>query len=393
MSVVLESLETALAQAGEQAVAWRRHLHQHPELSFHEDETSQFIYDTLLTFPGLIVTRPTRTSVMARLVTDRPGKVLALRADMDALPIQEENEFTFRSTRDGVMHACGHDGHTAMLLAAAQVLAQERARLSGEIRFLFQHAEELFPGGAQEMVDAGVMEGVDLVLGTHLWASLPVGSIQVGAGPLMAAPDTFRIRIIGKGGHAAHPDQTVDSIAIGAQVVTNLQHIVARNNDPLEPLVVSVTRFTAGTADNVIPGTAELGGTVRTFDATLRDRVPELMERIVKGITEAHGASYELHYQRGYRPVINNAEAADLLRSVLVDTFGASSVLPAVPSMGGEDFSAFLQKAPGCFFFLGAGNREKGIDAPHHHPRFTVDETALPMGVRAFVAAALHILQ
>lgn len=393
MSVVLESLETALAQAGEQAVAWRRHLHQHPELSFHEDETSQFIYDTLLTFPGLIVTRPTRTSVMARLVTDRPGKVLALRADMDALPIQEENEFTFRSTRDGVMHACGHDGHTAMLLAAAQVLAQERARLSGEIRFLFQHAEELFPGGAQEMVDAGVMEGVDLVLGTHLWASLPVGSIQVGAGPLMAAPDTFRIRIIGKGGHAAHPDQTIDSIAIGAQVVTNLQHIVARNNDPLEPLVVSVTRFTAGTADNVIPGTAELGGTVRTFDATLRDRVPELMERIVKGITEAHGASYELHYQRGYRPVINNAEAADLLRSVLVDTFGASSVLPAVPSMGGEDFSAFLQKAPGCFFFLGAGNREKGIDAPHHHPRFTVDETALPMGVRAFVAAALHILQ
>jgi len=392
MSVVLESLEAALARAGEQAVTWRRHLHQHPELSFHEEETSQFIYDTLISLPGLIVTRPTRTSVMARLIGDQPGRVLALRADMDALPIHEENDFAFRSSRDGVMHACGHDGHTAMLLAAAQVLCEHRDKLSGEVRFLFQHAEELFPGGAQEMVDAGVMDGVELVLGTHLWASLPVGSIQVGAGPLMAAPDTFRIRILGKGGHAAHPDQTIDSIAIGAQVVTNLQHIVSRNTDPLEPLVVSVTRFIGGTADNVIPGTTELTGTVRTFDARLRDRVPELMERVVKGITEAHGASFEMTYQRGYRPVINDAQAADLLRGVLVETFGEEAVLSAVPSMGGEDFSAFLQQAPGCFFFLGAGNRSKGIDAPHHHPRFTVDESALPMGVRAFVAATLHVL-
>jgi len=392
MSVVLESLEAALARAGEQAVTWRRHLHQHPELSFHEEETSQFIYDTLISLPGLIVTRPTRTSVMARLIGDQPGRVLALRADMDALPIHEENDFAFRSSRDGVMHACGHDGHTAMLLAAAQVLCEHRDKLSGEVRFLFQHAEELFPGGAQEMVDAGVMDGVELVLGTHLWASLPVGSIQVGAGPLMAAPDTFRIRILGKGGHAAHPDQTIDSIAIGAQVVTNLQHIVSRNTDPLEPLVVSVTRFIGGTADNVIPGTTELTGTVRTFDARLRDRVPELMERVVKGITEAHGASFEMTYQRGYRPVINDAQAADLLRGVLVETFGEEAVLSAVPSMGGEDVSAFLQQAPGCFFFLGAGNRSKGIDAPHHHPRFTVDESALPMGVRAFVAATLHVL-
>jgi len=392
LSISLDTVESALQRASQQVVMWRRYLHQHPELSFHEEQTAQFVFDTLSSFPGLLVSRPTRTSVLARLLGTRPGRVLALRADMDALPIHEENTFDFRSANDGVMHACGHDGHTAMLLGAAQVLTAQRDQLAGEVRFIFQHAEELFPGGAEELVQAGVMEGVDLVLGAHLWASLPVGYIEVGEGPLMAAPDTFSMTILGKGGHAAQPDQTIDSIAIGAQVVTNLQHIVARNNDPLEPLVVSVTRFIAGTADNVIPSTAHLSGTVRTFDATLRERVPVLMERIVKGITEAHGASYEFSYQFGYRPVINHEQTATMLRGVLRTTFGDAAIMSPVPTMGGEDFSAYLQKAPGCFFFIGAGNVEEGIDAPHHHPRFTVDERALAIGVRAFVATALHVL-
>lgn len=392
MSTVLTDLSALVNEIKEEVVQWRRHLHAHPELSFEEVETSQFVYETLQNFAGLEVSRPTKTSVVARLQSDRPGPVIALRADMDALPIAEENDFTFKSQFPGKMHACGHDGHTAMLLGAAKLLSRMKSSLRGEVRFLFQHAEELFPGGAQEMVDAGVMDGVDLVLGAHLWAELHVGKIAVRSGPLLAAPDTFKITIIGKGGHAASPQQTVDSIAIAAQVVTNLQHIVSRNTDPLLPMVVSVTKFIAGTADNVIPGTAELVGTVRTFDVALREHAPALMERIVKGVTEAHGANYNFVYTNGYHPVINDEEVTAKLEECLMKTFGAQVVEKATPTMGGEDFSAYQQVAPGTFFFIGAGNPENGIDAPHHHPRFTVDERALPMGVQAFVAAALQLL-
>ncbi|MGG1657803.1 amidohydrolase, partial [Geobacillus thermopakistaniensis] len=208
--------------------------------------------------------RPTKTSVMARLIGQQPGRVVAIRADMDALPIQEENTFEFASKNPGVMHACGHDGHTAMLLGTAKIFSQLRDDIRGEIRFLFQHAEELFPGGAEEMVQAGVMDGVDVVIGTHLWSPLERGKIGIVYGPMMAAPDRFFIRIIGKGGHGAMPHQTIDAIAIGAQVVTNLQHIVSRYVDPLEPLVLSVTQFVAGTAHNVLPGEVEIQGTVRT---------------------------------------------------------------------------------------------------------------------------------
>jgi amidohydrolase len=236
------------------------------------------------------------------------------------------------------------------------------------------------------------MDGVDLVIGIHLWSLLEVGKIAVGAGPMMAAPDTFNIRVIGKGGHAAHPQDTVDSIAIGAQIVTNLQHVVSRNTDPLDPLVLSVTKFIGGTADNVIPSAVDLCGTVRSFKPALRDSVPALMERIVKGVTEAHGATYEFSYVKGYRPVINDEEVTERLRESLLETFGDDVVVPATPTMGGEDFSAYLQKAPGTFFFVGAGNVDKGIDYPHHHPRFTIDEGALPMGVKAFVNAVFKLM-
>ncbi len=392
MSIVLTDISTLVDGVLDDVVQWRRHLHEHPELSFEEVATSQFVYETLQSFGNLELSRPTETSVMARLIGNRPGKVIALRADMDALPIEEENEFSFVSKTPGKMHACGHDGHTAMLLGVAKLLSRMKESIAGEVRFLFQHAEELFPGGAQQMVNAGVMDGVDLVLGAHLWAELNVGKIAVRSGPLMAAPDTFHISIIGKGGHAASPQQTVDSIAVGAQVVTNLQHMVSRNADPLLPMVVSVTKFIAGTADNVIPGTAELAGTVRTFDAALREHAPILMERIIKGVTEAHRATYKFSYQNGYRPVLNDEAVTVELEDCLLSIFGEEVMEKAIPTMGGEDFSAYQQAAPGTFFFIGAGNPDKGIDAPHHHPRFTVDEDALPIGVKAFVAAVLHIL-
>ena len=373
-------------------VAWRRQLHQEPELSFHEVRTSQFVADTLAGFGGLEVSRPTPTSVVARLVGRAGGPVLAMRADMDALPIHEANEHSFISRSPGVMHACGHDGHTAMLLGAAQVLAARRAELRGEVRFIFQHAEEIPPGGAVELVKAGVMDGVGLVIGAHLWLPLAFGHVSVKSGPLMASPDNFRISIEGAGGHAAMPQVTVDSIAIAAQVVTNLQHVVSRAVDPLASAVVSVTRIAGGTAYNVIPGTVELEGTVRTFDPELRERVPQLMERVIAGVTAAHGARYRFELLRGYHPVVNADEATNLLRRAVTRALGPDVLTEAVPTMGGEDFSAYQQKVPGAFFFIGARNEERGIIHPHHHECFDLDERALDYGTRIFVAAAEEYL-
>jgi amidohydrolase len=315
-----------------------------------------------------------------------------MRADIDALPIREANTHDFVSTAQDVMHACGHDGHTAMLLGAAHVLASRRDELRGEVRFIFQHAEELPPGGAQELVDAGVMDGVDMVIGAHLWLQLPVGVVGVKDGPLMAANDTFRITILGAGGHGAIPQQTIDSIVIAAQVVTNLQHVVSRNVDPIEPAVVTVARISGGTTSNVIPGAVELEGTIRMLTPELRKRIPELMERVVAGITAAHGARYTFEIIPGYRPVVNDRRAAELVRRAVIRAVGADALVEATPTMGGEDFSAYQQRAPGAFFFVGARNEERGIIHPHHHECFDLDERALDIGTRVFVAAAMELL-
>lgn len=375
----------------ETVISWRRYLHQNPELSFHEERTARFVADTLASFGNLEIARPTPTSVVARLIGSRPGAVLAMRADIDALPIEEKNSHDFVSRHPGVMHACGHDGHTSMLLGAAKVLCARREELAGEMRFVFQHAEELNPGGAEELVKAGVMEGVDMIIGAHLWLPMPYGHVGVRSGALMASPDNFVITITGSGGHAAIPHETTDSIAIAAQVITNLQHIVARNVDPLASAVVSVTRIAGGTTYNVIPGQVELAGTVRTFDPALRARMPELMKRIVGGITAAHGATFTFEWDAGYRPVINDEKASDLLRRAVVRALGGDVLVDAIPTMGGEDFSAYQEKVPGSFFFIGARNEERGITNPHHHECFDFDERALDIGTRIFVAAAMEM--
>jgi len=375
-----------------QVIAWRRHLHQHPEVAFQEHETARYVRTVLEGMPGLIVSRPTETSVMARLVGAHPGRTIAVRADIDALPIHEENAVEYRSTIDGAMHACGHDGHTSIVLGLASILAPYQAHLAGEVRFFFQHAEELSPGGAEEMVQRGVMDGVDEVIGLHLWAPMPVGRIGIIAGPAMAAPDTFELTITGTGGHAAIPHETIDPIAVGAQVVTALQHIVSRNVDPLDPAVVSVTQFHAGTTFNVIPSSAQLSGTVRTFDPALRVRIPVLMERIIKGVCDAHGATYTFTVEPGYRPVINDAPLAARLEDVVRRTFPADVLMPMRPTMGGEDFSAYQQKAPGVFAFVGAGNIPDDIRYPHHHARFNIDEASLAIGLRYLTAATIELL-
>lgn len=380
-----QTIDSIISEMKQDVIRWRRYLHQHPELSFHEHKTSQFVYETLQSFGGLDVSRPTATSVMARLIGRQPGPVVALRADMDALPIQEENTFAFTSQNKGVMHACGHDGHTAILLGTAKALVRLQEHVQGEIRFLFQHAEETWPGGAQEMVQAGAMDGVDAVFGIHLWASLDIGKVGIVYGPMMASMDKFTLIIQGKGGHAALPHQTIDSIAVGSQVVTNLQHIVSRNTDPLEHTVLSVTQFVAGTTFNVIPDSVQIRGTVRTLNQSVRQSLPVLMERVIKGVTEAHGATYDLQYVFGYHPVVNHEQTTRIVEETVLDIFSEEALDKMKPNMAGEDFSAFQQEAPGTFFYIGAGNKEKGIMYPHHHPRFTVDEDALETGVKMFV--------
>jgi amidohydrolase len=290
------------------------------------------------------------------------------------------------------MHACGHDGHTAIVLGLATLLAAHVDQLPGTVRFVFQHAEELSPGGAEELVQLGVMDGVAQVIGLHLWAPMPVGRIGILSGPAMAAPDNFQCTIIGKGGHAAIPHECVDPIAIGAQIVTALQQVVSRTVDPLDPVVLSVTQFIAGTAFNVIPNSAYLAGTVRTFDAALRTAVPAQMERVIKGIAEAFGASYEFRYEQGYRPVVNDPVLAARLTDVVRRTFGNDTLIDMRPTMGGEDFSAYQQRAPGVFAFVGAGNEAEGITFAHHHPRFQIDERSLDVGLRYLTAATLDLL-
>ncbi len=370
----------------EQAVAWRRHLHRHPELSFEEIETSRFVEETLRGFGGgLELSRPTPTSVVACLRSGE-GRILALRADMDALPIHEETGLDFASERPGVMHACGHDAHTAVLLAVAQTLVERRDELAGEVRFIFQHAEELPPGGARELVDAGVLDGVDSILGCHVFSQVETGQVAAPSGPFMAAADTFALTVRGRGGHAAMPHTAVDPIVAAAQIVSSLQHVVSRQVDPIAKAVVSVTSMHGGTATNIIPEEVELIGTVRTFDPEVQSHVRGAMERIASGVAAAHGCTAAFAYKIGYDAVVNDAGLAALVLA----NVDPERIVAVPPVMGGEDFSAYQSVVPGCFFIVGAG----GADAfPHHHPRFTIDEAALPVAIDTFVAATLDLLR
>ncbi|MBD1895079.1 M20 family metallopeptidase [Coleofasciculus sp. FACHB-129] len=368
-------------------VELRRRLHQRPELGFREHLTAELVSQKLQEWGIEHETGIANTGIVATITGNKPGKVLAIRADMDALPIQEENDVPYRSQHDGVMHACGHDGHTAIALSTAYYLSEHRDDFAGTVKIIFQPAEE-GPGGAKPMIEAGVLQNpqVDGIIGLHLWNNLPLGTVGVRTGALMAATEGFRCTIQGKGGHGAIPHQTVDSILVSAHIVTALQTIVARNVSPLESAVVTVGELHAGKALNVIADTAFLTGTVRYFNPVLGELIPQRIEQIIAGICQSHGATYQLDYKRLYPPVINDAKMAELVRSVaegVVET--PIGIVPECQTMGGEDMSFFLQAVPGCYFFLGSANVEKELAYPHHHPRFNFDETALEMGVEIFV--------
>lgn len=372
-------------------VAWRRDLHRHPELGFEEHRTAAFVAERMRGM-GLEVRTGIAGTGVAGILRAEGGRSagVLLRADMDALPILEEGGREYGSTIPGRMHACGHDGHVAMLLGAASLLASRRARLARDVTFCFQPGEEGM-GGAKRMIDAGVLEiaGAREAYAIHLWTPLRAGCVGVRPGPVMAAQDELAARIVGRGGHGALPHLAVDPIVAAAHAVTALQTIVSRSVDPVCPAVVTIGSFHAGSAPNVIPDDAVLQGTLRSFDedvrATLRARVREVLE----GAARAAGCRAEVDLRLGYPATVNDAAAAARVRREAEKVFDPASVIEPAPLAAAEDFSYFLREVPGAFVLLGAGNPEQGLDAPHHSPRFDIDESVLPRGAELLARIAL----
>ena len=372
----------------------RRHLHENPELGFEEVATAQYIADYLAGL-GLEVTRQVaKTGVVALIRGVQPGKTVAIRADMDALPIQELNEVPYKSKHPGKMHACGHDAHVAAAIGAARILWELRDQINGNVKFIFQPAEEA-PGGAEPMIAAGVLENptVDAIIGGHVWGGLESGIIEVMSGPTMASSDIIRLKIIGKGGHAAQPHTTIDPIVIASEIVGALQKIVSRQTDPFEAVVISICSFHAGDVFNVIPHSAYMEGAVRTLNNELRQELPQKIEKIIRGITEPYGATYELDYYLGYPVTVNDPGVTETVRKAAVSVLGADKVrVAARASMGGEDYAYFLNKVPGTYIRIGTRNPEKGICQEMHHPRFDIDEAVLELTPVVYAQAAFDLL-
>ncbi|MCM3125303.1 M20 family metallopeptidase [Cytobacillus oceanisediminis] len=367
----------------------RRFMHQHPELSFQEENTARYIAAFYEKLGVEVRTNVGGNGVVAKIYGAKPGKTVALRADFDALPIQDEKDVPYKSLVPGVMHACGHDGHTATLLVLAKVLHEARENLHGTYVMIHQHAEEYAPGGAISMIEDGCLEGVDVIFGTHLWASETTGTVQYRIGPIMAAADRFEISIQGKGGHGAQPHKTKDAIVAGAQLVSNLQQIVSRRVDPVDSAVVTVGSFVADNAFNVIADKARLVGTVRTFNENTRDFIAAEIEKVVQGTCLASDCTYEYLYDKGYPAVVNHAAETEFLIDCASKVPEVTKIEESDLQMGGEDFAYYLQHVKGTFFFTGA-KPESAESYPHHHPRFDIDEKAMLIAAKALCSAALN---
>jgi amidohydrolase len=386
----MDVLREAVKNFKEQVIAARRDLHRIPETGFNEVKTSAYVAEKLKALGLEVQTGIATHGVVGLLSTGKPGPTLMIRADMDALPITEQTGLAFASTHPGCMHACGHDSHMAMALGAATVLNRLQDRIKGNVKFVFQPAEE-GPGGAQPMIAAGVMENpkVDYAVGCHLWTERPEGYIGIRPGPFMAAMDRFDLKITGKGGHGAQPHLCVDALEIGTQVVAALQRMVSRHMNPIEPAVVTVGTFHAGTAFNITPSEAVMSGTTRTFNEEIWNSWERRMERVVKGVCESMGAGYELTYTRGYPPTINDAKMAEVVRRCAIQVVGDERVVEPDLSMGGEDMAFFLKLAPGCYYCIGVG-REGA--APLHNSKFDFNEDLMQLGVETHCRIALDLL-
>jgi len=368
----------------------RRDLHMHPELGFEEVRTAAIVADRLKRLGYQVRTNVGETGVVGVLRTKRPGRTVLLRADMDGLPIQEESGLPFASTNAGKMHACGHDGHVAILLGAAQMIAERSDAINGTIVLCFQPAEE-GKGGARAMIADGVLDDphVDAVYGLHLLSQAPSGVIRVRPGPVMASSDSIGVVIHGKGGHGAAPHETIDPICAAAHFITAVQTVVSRKIEPIEPAVVTIGSIHGGTIHNVIPDDVKMLGTVRSFSPDVREQMKPRIEAVLRGACEAHGATYDYDYEWRYPVTANDPREAAFVRALAARHVGADRSQDMKPTMGAEDFSFMLEERPGCFFFLGTQYDAK-TSAPHHNARFAIDEAALETGVRMMVALALE---
>ena len=373
----------------DELITTRRDLHAHPELGFEEVRTAAIVAARLRDLGYEVYEKIGVTGVVGVLRGSRPGKTIMLRADMDALPLPEESAHAYKSTVPGAMHACGHDGHVAMLLGAARAIAERGSEVPGTLVLCFQPAEE-GRGGAKAMVDEGMLErfGIERAYGLHLFSQLPTGLLGFRAGPFYASSDSIEIRIEGKGGHGAAPHLSIDPILVAAEFVASVQKVVSRQIDPIEPAVVTIGAIHGGTTHNVIPSAVTLMGTVRAFDAGVRERMAERIERVLRGVCEASGATYEFEYLWRYPVTSNDAAQTQYVEALARRTFGDERVKLLERHMGAEDFSFFAERVPACYFVLGCSSGES-TSFPHHHGRFDIDEAALATGVRAFVALAL----
>jgi len=371
--------------------AIRQALHKIPEKGFSETKTAKFVADHLHTIPELEVTTGIAgTGVVGLLKTGKPGKTLIIRADMDALPIQEETGLKFSSTHDNMMHACGHDGNMSMALVTAGILARLKHQFSGNIKFMFQPAEE-FPGGAKPMIEAGIMENphVDHSVACHLWPNLPARTLGLKSGILMSATSIFEIEITGRGGHGAMPHICVDALDTAVQVANALQRVVSRKINPLTPSVVTIASFHAGDAPNIIPQKALLTGTTRTFDRNVWSEFPLIMEPVIKGVCQSMGASYKFKFTHGYPPLENDPDMVELMKKAMITVVGQDNIKEPESTMGGEDMSFVFERSKGCYFFIGSGFKDC---APLHNSKFDFDESLLLVGVETLVRFALDLL-
>ena len=387
---MLQKIYQQLEEIYPEMVEIRRDLHMHPELSFQEKRTPAFIAEYLERLGMEVKTGVGGNGVVGYLKGGKPGKTIALRADFDALPITDEKKVEYRSQVSGVMHACGHDIHTAALLGTAKVLSTIKDEIPGNVVFLHQHAEELAPGGAKSMVEDGCLDGVDEVYGAHVEVNYPVGQVAVNDGYVQAASDAFDITVHGRGGHAAEPHWCIDPLVIGSHLVVDLQNIVSRRIDPLQPALVTVGAFNSGDAYNVIPDKAYIKGTVRTYDKQVRIQAENALKLIAQKTAEKHEADIDVKYTKGYISLYNHPKETEFIKNLAIDLVGEDKVVVKPPDMGGEDFAYYVDARPGSFFWVGGGNPEIGAVYPHHHPKFDVDEKSMLLTAKIFVSAVFN---
>ena len=378
----------------EELIALRRDFHMHPELGYEEHRTSQIVYDYLEKL-GMEVAKVTKTGVVGLLRGSSDGKTVLLRADLDALPQEEKTGVSYKSINKGVMHACGHDGHTAMLLIAAKILSEHKDEIKGNVKFVFQPNEE--EAGALNMINEGILESpkVDAAFGVHLWTPIESGKVGLASGPVMAAMEEFELSVIGKAGHTSAPHTAVDTILASANIIQSLQSIQTREIDPLLPIVIMVGKIQGGSGRNIIADKVSIGGTIRFLfknEAVEKQILLGKFERVIKGICEAMGVQYELRFIPSNPSLMNNAKMTELVRKACKETFETEDNILEYKCMAGEDFAEFTHRVPSAFYFIGTGNAKKQTQYPHHHPMFNIDEDTLSYGVEMHIRAVLNFL-